>query len=87
MGYMKNIGHQAFVVIVLVMLPGGPAAALQNAVMLGLFSYVVDYMQLQSAEAASRHSARMPARKVVPVIMHVTKLHTGTHFHRAIPLY
>ncbi|BDA49712.1 probable mitochondrial import inner membrane translocase subunit TI [Coccomyxa sp. Obi] len=43
---------------------GGPAAALQNAVMLGLFSYVVDYMQLQSAEAASRHSARMPARKV-----------------------
>ncbi|CAL8464408.1 g3943 [Coccomyxa elongata] len=43
---------------------GGPAAALQNAVMLGLFSYVVDYMQLQSAEAASRHSAHMPARKV-----------------------
>lgn len=29
-------------------------AAAQNCVMLGLFSYAVDYMQLQGAEAASR---------------------------------
>ena len=66
-GNMICIGrHASVVTCALVLLPGGPAAALQNAAMLGLFSYVVDYMQLQSAEAASRHSARMPGRKVVP---------------------
>ncbi|EIE18757.1 hypothetical protein COCSUDRAFT_60062 [Coccomyxa subellipsoidea C-169] len=45
---------------------GGPAAALQNAVMLGLFSYVVDYLQMQSAEAASRTKpSTLIARKAV----------------------
>ena len=65
-GNMQCMWRQTSVVTcALLLLPGGPAAALQNAAMLGLFSYVVDYMQLQSAEAASRHSAHMPARKVV----------------------
>ena len=33
---------------------GGPVAAAQNCIMLGLFSYAVDYMQMQGAEAAGR---------------------------------
>ena len=36
---------------------GGPQAALQNMVMLGLFSYVVDSMQMQTAEASTRQSS------------------------------
>ena len=38
---------------------GGPQAALQNMVMLGLFSYVVDSMQMQSAEASARQSSKV----------------------------
>ena len=38
---------------------GGPQAALQNALMLGLFSYVVDTMQMQSAEASSRQGSQV----------------------------
>lgn len=38
---------------------GGPQAALQNMVMLGLFSYVVDTMQTQPAEASSRQTRKV----------------------------
>ena len=38
---------------------GGPQAALQNMVMLGLFSYVVDSMQMSSAEASARQSSKV----------------------------
>lgn len=80
-GNMECMRQQASVVTcVLILLPGGPVAALQNAVMLGLFSYVVDYMQLQSAEAASRHAARMPARKVVPSF-NLLHLSVAAHMH------
>ncbi|CAL5220624.1 g2667 [Coccomyxa viridis] len=44
---------------------GGPQAALQNMVMLGLFSYVVDSMQMQSAEASARQSSKVARRQAV----------------------